>query len=59
MSVRNGRLIHRSRFYCVDDLAGWKGFLELLAGLLGGMGITGDFHWEIWNVEAATRIVIN
>ncbi|KAJ5240209.1 hypothetical protein N7468_004828 [Penicillium chermesinum] len=53
--VRNGRLIHRFRFCCGYDLADWDGFLGLFAGLLGAMGITNDFHWEIWKAEALER----
>jgi hypothetical protein len=53
--VKNGRLIHRFRFCCGYDLADWKGFLGLFAGLLEAMGITNDFHWENWKAEALKR----
>jgi hypothetical protein len=53
--VRNGRLIHRFRFCCGYDLQDWEGFLGLFAGLLGAIGITSDFHWEMWKAEALER----
>lgn len=55
MMVRSGRLIHRFRFCCGYDLADWKGFLGLFAGLLEGLGIAEDFHWETWRTKALNR----
>jgi hypothetical protein len=59
MIVRNGQLIHIFRFCCGYDLADWKGFLGLFAGLLGAMGITNYFHWETWKTGAALECYEN
>jgi hypothetical protein len=53
--VRNGWLIHRFRFCCGYDLQDWEGFLGLFARLLRAMGITSDFHLEMWKAEALER----
>lgn len=53
--VRNGRLLHRFRFCCGYDLDDWEGFLGIFGGLLKGLGITEDLHWETWRAEALER----
>ena len=55
MIVMNGCLLLRFRFCCGYDLADWKDFLELFAGLLQAIGIIVKFSLGGWKAEALER----